>query len=124
MQGGRKEAFSWIFALASSSDGTRTFVHKSQVLDTLGLAVALEPGTTTLPGLVGLHSSGRQMGERRSLSWGANFVMAVIRLHDEAFVQGAFEVPANSFDSFTMLPLRIMGKPGVRTEQYNSVSLG
>ena len=38
--------------------------------------------------------------------------MAVVRLHDEALVQGTFEVSANSFDSFTMLPLRIMGKPG------------
>ena len=38
--------------------------------------------------------------------------MAVIRLHNDALVQGAFEVPANLFGSFTMLPLRIMGKPG------------
>ena len=36
--------------------------------------------------------------------------VTVIRLHDDAFVQGVFEVPANSFDSFTMLPLGVMGK--------------
>ena len=45
---GRKEAFLWIFASASSSAGTRTFFHKSRVLDTLGLAVALESGTITV----------------------------------------------------------------------------
>ena len=33
-QGGGKEAFSWIFALASSFAGTRTFFHESWVLDT------------------------------------------------------------------------------------------
>ena len=35
--------------------------------------------------------------------------MTVIRLSDDAFVQGAFEVPVNLHDSFTMLPLRVMG---------------
>ena len=38
--------------------------------------------------------------------------MTVIRLHDDAFIQGAFEAPANSFDSFSVLPLGVMGKPG------------
>ena len=46
--------------------------------------------------------------------------MTVIRLHDDAFVQGAFEVPANSFDSFTMLPLGVMGTPGAL---MNSIGL-
>ena len=44
---GRKEAFSQIFASASSSAGTQTFFHKSRVWDTSGLAVALESGTIT-----------------------------------------------------------------------------
>ena len=47
-QGGEKGASLQIFASASSSVGTQTFFHKSWVLDTLGLAVALESGTITV----------------------------------------------------------------------------
>ena len=73
---GGRGAFSQIFTSAPSSDGTRIFVHESLVLDTSGLAVALELGTNTLHGFVGLHSSRRQMGEQRSLNSGADFVMS------------------------------------------------
>ena len=44
----RKGAFSQIHALASCSIRTWTFLHKSQVLNTLGLAVAVELGTTRI----------------------------------------------------------------------------
>ena len=50
--------------------------------------------------------------------------MIVNRLHDEAFVQGAFEVPANLFDSFSMLPLRIMGKTGALMNSIGQVRSG
>ena len=73
---GRKGAFPWIFASALSSVRTRTFFHESQVLDVLGLVVALELGTITLPGFVGVHSSGRRTGEQKSLNWGADFIMS------------------------------------------------
>ena len=43
---GRKEAFSRIFALASSSAGTQTFFHESRVLDASGLAVPLNRAPT------------------------------------------------------------------------------
>ena len=56
-QEGERGAFSRIFASASSSDGTRIFIHESQVLDTSGLAVALESGTNTLPGFDGFHEA-------------------------------------------------------------------
>ena len=50
--------------------------------------------------------------------------MVVIRLHDEAFVQGAFEVSANVFDSFTMFLLGIMGKPGALMNSIGQVRSG
>ena len=46
------------------------------MLETLGLVVALELGTIMFPGFVDLHSSGRQMGEQRTLTWGANLMMS------------------------------------------------
>ena len=57
-----------------------------------GLVVALELDTITLSGFVGLHSSGRQMGEQRSLVWGANWAM----LHVAAGMTG-MQDPSKSF---------------------------
>ena len=44
-----------------------------------------------------------------------------IRFHDETFVHCAFEALANAFDSFTMLPLGVMGESGTSMDSMKQV---